>query len=141
MLHSHSGRWCCSDGLFIRVCPAKGRQYQGDDQGKQSPEVGQDLPDVVAAAAEDGKNGIAESAFEGATCKAAVGFHAADFSFDGAVAARVGDEFRRPAAKYPADQHPRLAFLGNHRKRRAPLLSSASISNSGTRGTSGSGGT
>ena len=39
-----------------------------------SPEVGQSLSDVVAAAAQHRKERIADGAFQGATCEAAVGF-------------------------------------------------------------------
>jgi hypothetical protein len=34
-------------------------QDQGDDLGKPSPEVGEDLAEVVAAAAEDGEDRVA----------------------------------------------------------------------------------
>ncbi len=61
-------------------------QEQGKDGGKQSREVVQDLADVVAAAAENGKNGVAERAFERAKGEATVGLHVSDLGLDGAAA-------------------------------------------------------
>ncbi|MDB5243565.1 MAG: hypothetical protein JWP57_4190 [Spirosoma sp.] len=46
----------------------------GGDQRKQSPEVGQDLSDVVTAAAEHGEERIADGAVERAAGQATVGF-------------------------------------------------------------------
>ncbi len=40
-------------------------QNGSDDRGKPSPEVGQDLADVVATGAEHGKEGVANGAFQG----------------------------------------------------------------------------
>lgn len=37
-------------------------QEHADDAGKQSPEVGQDLADVMAAATKDRKAGVAKAA-------------------------------------------------------------------------------
>lgn len=42
------------------LCAPQGR----DDPGKPSPEVRQDLADVVLAGAEDGKEGITNRAFQ-----------------------------------------------------------------------------
>ena len=48
-----------------------------DNPGKPSPEVGQDLEDVVAAGAERSKEGVADGAFQGAACEASVGLQLA----------------------------------------------------------------
>ena len=45
--------------------------------------MGEDLADVVAAAAEDGVEGVADGALEGAAGEAAVGLHVADLGLDG----------------------------------------------------------
>ena len=60
--------------------------------------MGEDLADVVAAAAEDGEDRVSDGAFQRASREAAVGFHVADLGLDGAAAAEVGDEFWRQAA-------------------------------------------
>ena len=86
------------EGLLIRVCPAKCVQDRGDEQGRQCSEVSQDLANVVTAAADDGKKGIAQFAFERATRQVTVSFHVADLGFDGAAAADVGDELGRKAS-------------------------------------------
>lgn len=80
-------------------------QNGGDNPGKPSPEVGQDLADVVAAGAERGKEGVADGAFQSAACEASVGFHVADFSFYCASAAEVCDEFWCQASSGAADQN------------------------------------
>ena len=77
----------------------------GDNPGKPSPEVGQDLADVVAAGAENGKYGVANGAFQGASRQAAVGFHVSDLGLDGASAAEVRDQFGCQAATGATDQH------------------------------------
>ena len=68
------------------------------------PEVGEDLPDVVTAGAEDRKNGVSGGAFQGASAEAAIGFHMANFRLDGAAAAKIGDELWCQAAPRAADQ-------------------------------------
>lgn len=60
----------------------------GEQQGKKFPDVVQDLPKVVAAAAEDGKDGIAAGPLEGASGKATVCFHVSDLGFDGAASSQ-----------------------------------------------------
>ena len=62
-----------------------------DQQDQKSPEVGQDLSDVVSAGTKDGEQGIADGAFQRASRQAAIGFHVADLGFNGAAAAEVGD--------------------------------------------------
>lgn len=81
-----------------------GRPQGGDDPGKPSPEVGQDLSDVVSAGAEYGEEGIPDGAPQRASRQAAVGFHVTDFGLDGAAAAKVGDQLWRQAAPGAADQ-------------------------------------
>jgi hypothetical protein len=76
----------------------------GEHPGKPSPEVGEDLSDVVAAGAEDGKEGVAECAFQRASRQAAISFHVADLGFDGAATTEVCDQFRRQPAPCAADQ-------------------------------------
>ena len=66
----------------------------GDNPGKPSPEVGQDLADVVAAGAEDGEEGIPDGALQGAARQVTVGFHVTDFGLDGAATAEIGDLLR-----------------------------------------------
>ncbi len=73
--------------------------------GKQCPEVGEDLADVVTAAAENGKDGIAERAFERASGEAAIGFHVADLRFNGTAAFEEFRQDGRKAAPGTADQH------------------------------------
>jgi hypothetical protein len=51
----------------------------------ESAEVGEDLADVVTAAAEDGEEGVADRALEGASGKASVRLRMADFGLDGAA--------------------------------------------------------
>ncbi len=67
--------------------------------------MGQDLADVVAAGTQDGKEGVADGAFQGAARQAAVGLHVADFGFDGAASAKVRDQPWRQAAAGAADQN------------------------------------
>lgn len=50
-------------GIADPVLPNDG-QDDGDDSGKQSPEVGEDLADVVTAAAEHGEDRVTEGALE-----------------------------------------------------------------------------
>ena len=81
-----------------------GRPQGSDDPGKPSPEVGQDLADIVSAGAEHGKEGIPDGAFERAARETAVGFHVTNFGLDGAAAAEVGNQLWRQAAPRAADQ-------------------------------------
>ena len=77
-----------------------------EDGGQESPEVGEDLADVVTAAAEHSEEGAAEGALEGAACKAAIGLHVADLGLDGAAAPEQSRQPRRQAAARTADEHP-----------------------------------
>lgn len=94
-----------------RLCRAKCRQDRSDDQGQKNPEVGQDLADVVAAAAKYGEEGVADSAFERGSRQAAVGFHVTDFSFDRAAASQIGQQFWCQAAPCTTDQHAGLQHI------------------------------
>ena len=85
-----------------------GRQDNRNDEGQKCPKVGEDLSDVVAAAAQHRKEGVAGSAFQGAPREAAVGFHVADFGLDSASAAEISDKLGRQSAPGSADQHTGL---------------------------------
>ena len=80
---------------MLPILGVLGGRHGSDNPGKPSPEVGQDLADVVAAGAEDGEEGIADRACQRASGEASVGLHVADFGVDRASAAQVGDLFRR----------------------------------------------
>jgi hypothetical protein len=54
--------------IWWSLCAPKG----SDNPGKPRPEVRQDLADVVAAGAEDGKEGITNRAFQRASRQAAI---------------------------------------------------------------------
>ena len=82
-----------------------GGPQDSDDPGRPSPEIGQDLSDVVAADTEDSEDGIPDRAFQGASGETSVGFHMADFGFDGTAAAGVGDQFGCQAAPGSTDQN------------------------------------
>jgi hypothetical protein len=67
-----------------------GYVQNGDHKpGKPSPEVGQDLADVVATGAEHGEEGISVGALQGATRQASIGFHVSDLGLDGTATAEV----------------------------------------------------
>lgn len=74
-------------------------------EAKQSPEVGEDFADVVAAGAEDGEDGIAECPFQRAARQTAIGFHVPDLSFDSASSSQQRCQFCRQAPARSADQH------------------------------------
>lgn len=73
--------------------------YGGHDcdnaPGKESPEVGQDLPNVVATTAKHGEHGTAKCAFQRTAGQAAIGFHVADLCLNRASTAQVCDQFWR----------------------------------------------
>src|SRR3712207_27204 len=79
-------------------------QHHDDDLGKPSPEVGEDLAEVVAAAAEHGEECVAQGALEAAAGEAAVGLHVADLGLDGAAASERLRQGWRQAATGAADQ-------------------------------------
>ena len=59
----------------------------------------------MAAAAEDGKKGVAEGDFERAPGQAAIGFQGADLSLDSTATSEIGDPTWRQAASWAADGH------------------------------------
>ena len=59
------------------------------DFGHESPQVGQDQADVVAAAAQHRVEGVAGGALQRRAREAAIGFHVADGRFDGAAPSEV----------------------------------------------------
>lgn len=67
--------------------------------------VGEDLANVVAAAAEDGEDGFAEGSLERAAREPAVGLDVADFGLDGAAPSQELGERRRQTSSRAADQH------------------------------------
>ena len=75
-----SGDW----GAF---CPEHGVD-RCDDFGPKRPEVGQDHPDVVAAAAQDSMERVAQRALEDAAGEATVGLHVSNRRLDRAAPAR-----------------------------------------------------
>ena len=66
--------------------------------------MGKDEADVVAAAAQDRVEGIAERALERASCEAAVGLHVTDHRLDGAAPPEVALERRRHPAALSGDE-------------------------------------
>jgi len=64
----------------------------------------------VPTAAENGEYGVADGALQGASDKASVGPHVADFSFYGATASKICEQFRREAAACATDQDTGLVF-------------------------------
>ena len=95
-------------------------RYHGDNPGKPSPEVGQDLANVVAAGVQDGEDRVADGAFQGASGQATIGLHVADLCLDGTAAAQVCDEFWRQAA--PCTRQDALRFQGAGGLRRRPCF-------------------
>ena len=55
------------DGLILAMRVVDYSPNGSENPGNPSPEVGQDLSDVVAACTERGKEGITYGAFEGAS--------------------------------------------------------------------------
>ena len=86
---------------------SEGRHDHRDEEGQKRPEVGEDLADVVAAATEDGEDGIAEGALQGASREAAVGLHMADLGLDGRTTPELAQQIGRKAASCATDQHAR----------------------------------
>ncbi len=61
------------------------REHHRRDDPQESPELGKDLAEVVAAAAEDGEDGVAEGSLENAAGEPALGLHVADFKLEGVL--------------------------------------------------------
>lgn len=68
--------------------------------------MGQDLPDVVTAAVEDGEDSVTAGALQGASEQSAIRLHVADLCFDGASTEQICDQFWRKATPSVADYHP-----------------------------------
>ena len=81
---------------------SEGRHDHRNDEGQKRPEGGEDLADVVAAAAEDGEDGIADGALQGAAREAAVGLHMADLGFDGRTTPELAQQVGRKAVSCAA---------------------------------------
>ena len=90
--------------ITLELLPPDHREDEGDEGGKKLPQMGQDLSDVVAAAAEHGEEGVSESAFQKAACEAAVGLHVADLGLDAAPSAESLRQRRGQSAAGAADQ-------------------------------------
>src|ERR671938_689032 len=69
--------------------------------------MGEDLADVMAAAAEDGEERVADRALEGATGEATIGLHMTYLGLDGAATPEELAQARREATAYAADEHRR----------------------------------
>ena len=48
----------------MALCRSENLEQAGEESGQESPEVGEEFADVVAAAAEDGEEGVTEQALE-----------------------------------------------------------------------------
>ena len=80
-------------------------EHGGHKQRQNGPQVGEDLADVVAAGAEDGKDCIAYRSLEWATRQAAICFHVPDLGLDGAASSQEFRQQGRDAFSHAADQH------------------------------------
>ena len=98
-------------GHISSVCVCSVDPENCDNAGKPSPQVGQDLSDVVAAGVQDGEDRIADVAFQGASGQATIGFHVADFSLYCASPAKVDDLCGRQPSACAADQDTGLTFV------------------------------
>ncbi len=92
-----------TEHLKVQPVDIYGGQDCDNDPCKRSPEVGQDLADVVAASAKHGEDGITECAFQRTTGQAAISFHVTNLSLEGASVTQVGETARsesRSAMRY-----------------------------------------
>ena len=80
------------------------RRNQVKQQEQKSPEVGEDLADIVTAGAEDGEDRIADAAFQRASGQATVTLHMPDLRLDGASSPEEPRQERGDAASRAADQ-------------------------------------
>lgn len=76
-------------------------QDRGRYLGEQSPEVGEDLEEVVAAAAEQGEDDVAGGPFEAAAGEPAVGLRVAALGLDAGAASERLRQNRGQLAPYP----------------------------------------
>ena len=93
------------------VSVAERGQDGGQNRGDQGSEVGEDLADVVPAAAQDGEDRVPGGALQRAAREAPVGFHVADPGLDGAAAAEPFRQRGRDTLSGAADQHLRLLHI------------------------------
>lgn len=84
---------------------AAGGEPVSQDHGEYRPDAGEDLADIVTAAAEDREDSIADCALERAAGEASVGFHVADLGLDGAAASEQFRQHRCDALPGAADQY------------------------------------
>lgn len=80
------------------------RRNQVKQQEQKSPEVGQDLADIVTAGAEDGEDRVADAAFQRASRQATIALHVPDLRLDGASSPEELCQKRGDAASRAADQ-------------------------------------
>ena len=91
--------------IVVALSGPVGRRDNRNDEGKKCPEVGEDLSDVVAAAAQHRKEGVADGAFQATTRKASIGFQVSCRRLDGAAAVAISDQPGRQSAPGSGDQH------------------------------------
>lgn len=89
------------------------RQDEGDDGGKKRSQVGEDLVDVLAAAVEDGEDGIADGALEGAASEASAGLHVPGLRLDGASSPEESGQRRRLASAGAGDAMSAIVAVDN----------------------------
>lgn len=85
-----------------------GTEEEPQNFGHESPEMGEDQVDVVAAAAEHRVEGVADRTLERASGEAAVGFHVSDHRLDGAASFQVALQRRGHPAMLAGDKDRRL---------------------------------
>lgn len=79
----------------------------GEESEQKGSEVGEDLADVVPAAAEDGVECVTDRPFEGASGEATIRLHVADLRLDGAASPHELAQAWGKAAAGAADEHRR----------------------------------
>ncbi len=84
------------------------RERHPSNKTKKSPQPGQNLADVVPAAAQDSEDRITLGSFERASREASIGFHVADFRLDRAAPSELRFQLFRQPASHPGDQDPGL---------------------------------
>ena len=89
----------------MRFCPEEFRHYPGDEGVPKRSEVGEDLADVVTAAAQHGEDRVTRGSFQGATGETTIGFHVADFRLDCAAPSQQSLERWRQTSTLARDQY------------------------------------
>ena len=74
------------------------------EQDPKSPEMGQDLADIVTAGAEDGEDCVADAPLQRTSGKTSVGFHVPDLRLDSTSSPEELCQERGDAASRAADQ-------------------------------------